>query len=254
MSQALYPVVARFTSSKLLENRKIDPRKEQKRDSSCVPSAIKIIATLPPVQRVSFVAAVVTTMIATSFACDPFLIMSEKDDTFQNDFRNSEQEDFSVPPNPMSGYGGCFLNASCRQQARSSNSASPECTYLPVQPVHSSVDERLIMADVGLLSTPPDVCSGKRSSASRSASLAAKKSSSLVHNMKLPFPWKLYQLLEDMEKTGGTRIVSWMRDGKSFRVNDTEAFAQLIMQRYFRMSKFQSFTRQCKCGTMDDFE
>ncbi|KAG7340893.1 HSF-type DNA-binding protein [Nitzschia inconspicua] len=66
----------------------------------------------------------------------------------------------------------------------------------------------------------------------------------LLSNLKLPFPWKLYNLLEEsvLSSTMG-RIISWMGDN-SFRVHDPEEFVKCVMPRFFRMSKFQSFTRQ----------
>ena len=96
---------------------------------------------------------------------------------------------------------------------------------------------------------------------SATAVSASVKSSSLAHS-KLPFPWKLQQLLDDVDHSvqqqqsllslvgsvGPTSkwddVVSWMPDGKAFRVHQPDVFAETIMRRYFKMSKYTSFTRQ----------
>lgn len=61
---------------------------------------------------------------------------------------------------------------------------------------------------------------------------------------KLPFLWKLHEMLEDVEKTGDAHIVSWMPDGISFRVHKPKSFVQKIIPYYFNQSKFKSFQRQ----------
>lgn len=61
---------------------------------------------------------------------------------------------------------------------------------------------------------------------------------------KLPFLWKLHEMLEDVEKTGDDHIVSWMPDGTSFRVHKPKSFVQKIIPYYFNQSKFKSFQRQ----------
>lgn len=54
------------------------------------------------------------------------------------------------------------------------------------------------------------------------------------------FPAKLYLLLESASED----IVSWLEDGKSFRVYDMERFVTSILPQYFKVSKFESFQRQ----------
>lgn len=61
---------------------------------------------------------------------------------------------------------------------------------------------------------------------------------------KLPFLWKLHEMLDDVEKTGDDHIVSWMPDGASFRVHKPKSFVQKIIPYYFNQSKFKSFQRQ----------
>ena len=73
------------------------------------------------------------------------------------------------------------------------------------------------------------------------ASMYDKKDLSKV---KLPFPWKLHQLLEDLETDGKEHIACWVQGGMAFRILAQEEFANDVMQNYFRQSKYTSFIRQ----------
>ena len=63
-------------------------------------------------------------------------------------------------------------------------------------------------------------------------------------HMRLPFAYKLHILLEDMEKTGCEHIISWVEDGKAFKIHKPKEFEKQIQPRYFRQSKYASFVRQ----------
>jgi hypothetical protein len=59
------------------------------------------------------------------------------------------------------------------------------------------------------------------------------------------FPHKMYDLLEDAERKGLDDIVSWLPDGKSFKIHSQIGFEQSIMPLYFSgMSSYKSFRRQ----------
>lgn len=59
------------------------------------------------------------------------------------------------------------------------------------------------------------------------------------------FPCKLYRMLMDSETQGLTHIVSWHKDGRSFRVHNPQAFVDEVMPKYFKKAKYRSFQRQC---------
>jgi HSF-type DNA-binding len=61
---------------------------------------------------------------------------------------------------------------------------------------------------------------------------------------KLPFTWKLYELLEDVEESGQDHIISWVNNGKGFRVHNLDLFVSDIIPIYFKQSKYKSFQRQ----------
>ena len=59
------------------------------------------------------------------------------------------------------------------------------------------------------------------------------------------FPRKLLDVLNDAAKYGFEHIISWLPDGKSFRVHDPILFTGVIMPRYFQnQTKYKSFQRQ----------
>lgn len=72
----------------------------------------------------------------------------------------------------------------------------------------------------------------------------------LVPTSPLPsvkFPFKLHRLLEDAADQGNEHIVSWLPDGKSFKIHSKEEFEILILPRYYTTSfspKYRSFCRQ----------
>jgi hypothetical protein len=59
----------------------------------------------------------------------------------------------------------------------------------------------------------------------------------------LQFPWKLHVLFEQVEKRGHSHIISWLPDGKSFKVHDRYAFTNQIMPIFFGSSKYKTFQR-----------
>eukprot|EP00934_Nitzschia_sp_Nitz4_P002002 Nitzschia sp. Nitz4//scaffold231_size31564//17049//17849//NITZ4_007941-RA/size31564-processed-gene-0.37-mRNA-1//-1//CDS//3329543296//2002//frame0 len=91
-------------------------------------------------------------------------------------------------------------------------------------PTSSSGDEAVTMGSVMTLS-----------SLSQEEDLAASK---------LPFVWKLYEMLEEVERNGQEDIVSWVDEGKAFKVHKLDSFVQDIIPKYFRQSKYKSFQRQ----------
>jgi hypothetical protein len=60
----------------------------------------------------------------------------------------------------------------------------------------------------------------------------------------VPFPWRLHQLLDGMEKSGDTSIVSWQPDGSRFRVHNPSLFMSQIVPKIFKQKSFKSFQRQ----------
>jgi len=60
----------------------------------------------------------------------------------------------------------------------------------------------------------------------------------------LSFPWRLFIMLEDSLKAGFDEIVSWTVNGAAFEVHDQPKFVATILPRYFKMTKYNSFTRQ----------
>ena len=63
-------------------------------------------------------------------------------------------------------------------------------------------------------------------------------------DIRLPFVHKLYLMLNDVETKGYDHIISWIGDGKAFKIHDPSLFELLIQPKYFRQSRLASFIRQ----------
>lgn len=66
------------------------------------------------------------------------------------------------------------------------------------------------------------------------------------HNIpsKLPFLLKLHTILDEVEKTGDEDIISWQKNGRSFKVHKPKEFVRTIIPKYFNQTKYKSFQRQ----------
>ena len=60
------------------------------------------------------------------------------------------------------------------------------------------------------------------------------------------FPYRLYEMLDECELQNKSHIVSWLPDGKAFKVHQVPVFVDLILPSYFRQSKYKSYQRQRK--------
>ena len=60
----------------------------------------------------------------------------------------------------------------------------------------------------------------------------------------LPFPQKLYLMLESVDRLGLSHTVSWSSNGRSFQVKDPIKFMEFTIPRFFKATKFRSFQRQ----------
>lgn len=61
------------------------------------------------------------------------------------------------------------------------------------------------------------------------------------------FPFKLYSMLEEAASTRPEhryKVVAWSEDGESFSIYNHEEFMKQFVSRYFKLSKYRSFTRQ----------
>jgi hypothetical protein len=59
-----------------------------------------------------------------------------------------------------------------------------------------------------------------------------------------PFPWRLHEMLEEMEYSGESKIVSWLPDGETFKVHDPQGFTKKIIPSWFKHKCYKSFQRQ----------
>eukprot|EP00934_Nitzschia_sp_Nitz4_P004524 Nitzschia sp. Nitz4//scaffold117_size69655//13594//14419//NITZ4_006016-RA/size69655-processed-gene-0.100-mRNA-1//-1//CDS//3329533627//4514//frame0 len=58
------------------------------------------------------------------------------------------------------------------------------------------------------------------------------------------FPYRLHEMLDDCERDGKSHIVSWLPNGKAFKVHIVAEFVESILPDYFKQSKYKSYQRQ----------
>jgi HSF-type DNA-binding len=64
------------------------------------------------------------------------------------------------------------------------------------------------------------------------------------YRIMTPFPWRLHEILEEVEKKKLDHIVSWLPDGLAFQVHCQDSFSDVIIPMFFRHSRYKSFQRQ----------
>jgi hypothetical protein len=65
-----------------------------------------------------------------------------------------------------------------------------------------------------------------------------------ISTMSSMFPYKLHEMLEYAEKRGMESIVSWLPDGRAFKVHQPEPFMKTLVPSYFKQNRYKSFQRQ----------
>ena len=55
------------------------------------------------------------------------------------------------------------------------------------------------------------------------------------------FPYKLYNMLEKMEGSEYSSVVSWVKEGRSFAIHDKDSFMKHVAPKFFKQTKYRSF-------------
>lgn len=58
------------------------------------------------------------------------------------------------------------------------------------------------------------------------------------------FPSKLFTMLEEAEQAGHSDIISFLPDGKAFKIHKPDQFAQTVLPKYCKTSRLASFKKQ----------
>lgn len=72
----------------------------------------------------------------------------------------------------------------------------------------------------------------------------AAASSVNLSRIPLPFPYKLYAMLEESEKNGTTSVISWLPDGNWFAIHDPGKFSKEIMNDYLPFKTYAAFVEE----------
>lgn len=83
-----------------------------------------------------------------------------------------------------------------------------------------------------------------KKAAYRDASLIPDPVETTTKGRSEPFPAKLHRMLSELEQEGKDDVCSFLPHGRAFCVHKPKQFAEEIMPKYFRMSRFSSFHRQ----------
>ena len=54
------------------------------------------------------------------------------------------------------------------------------------------------------------------------------------------FPWKLHDMLSTCENEGLDSIVSWISEGKAFKVHNISSFVKDVLPRFVKQSRYKS--------------
>ena len=70
-----------------------------------------------------------------------------------------------------------------------------------------------------------------------------------IDSPDLTFPFRLFLLLKYSEEQQMEHVISWVQEGKAFKVHDPSEFENELLPQNFKMKKYASFTRQlCAYG------
>ncbi|KAG7366832.1 HSF-type DNA-binding protein [Nitzschia inconspicua] len=64
------------------------------------------------------------------------------------------------------------------------------------------------------------------------------------YRIMTPFPWRLHEILEEVEQKRLDWIVSWLPNGRGFQVHCQKNFSEIIIPMFFRHCRYKSFQRQ----------
>ena len=60
----------------------------------------------------------------------------------------------------------------------------------------------------------------------------------------VPFPYRLHEMLSNIDSKHDSSIVSWLPDGKHFKVHDPRRFVEEVIPSAFKQKSLKSFQRQ----------
>ena len=60
----------------------------------------------------------------------------------------------------------------------------------------------------------------------------------------VPFPYRLHEMLSNVDTEHDSTIVSWLPDGRHFKVHDPRRFVEFVISSAFKQKSLKSFQRQ----------
>jgi len=98
----------------------------------------------------------------------------------------------------------------------------------------------------GVDSATPMLMSGSHSRESSTENTTCKRyiPDRKKHASGLTFPEKLMKLMQFADSQGDDFCISWIPGGKSFVIDNSEEFTQKVLPKFFKATKFSSYTRK----------
>jgi len=182
---------------------------------------------------------------------------------------------FRPIPNPLEKMSTIYQGESCGKEGMSATRRSNEDVFTinifiqpkpegdnsrsrPSSPVDQSLSREqypegpCTIRPFQVIATPHHVYQQKKQHRQTYASAGGNEGSAnmsltqydALAETKLPFVWKLYEMLEDIERTSRQDIVSWVDNGRAFKVHKLKEFVDVIIPQYFKQSQYKSFQKQ----------
>jgi hypothetical protein len=156
------------------------------------------------------------------------------DDVLQT---NYSQSDLPLPPY-IEAPNQCSVRTSVPDDLRSMNSSRSSESIVP--PFAASVAST--SAIHGSVSSENSLVQSSRYEKRDDGTIRVPSGSG--YRIMTPFPWRLHEILEEVEKKKLDHIVSWLPNGQAFQIHCQDSFSDVIIPMFFRHSRYKSFQRQ----------
>lgn len=137
-----------------------------------------------------------------------------------------------------------FVQITRSQEEGVDTESNPAYISLDRMPPHSANFPPLDRDFAPCSNEPVNKCGSTAFTARQQQSSIPSSLTSWTCSDELLFPTKLFCMLNDAHEKGFEHIVSWGHGPSSFNVHQKKAFEDQVLPKYFKMTKYKSFTRQ----------
>mmetsp|Transcript_26552 Transcript_26552/g.72965 ORF Transcript_26552/g.72965 Transcript_26552/m.72965 type:complete len:409 (+) Transcript_26552:319-1545(+) len=125
------------------------------------------------------------------------------------------------------------------------NASDPVPEFVPSEPEPAATVKKFIKVDkLGKNHTVAIVQHNYHDYAEETEANYRHRSQKSRGGVAVPFPLKLHDMLEKAMNEGYGDIVSWQPHGRSFVVHKPQEFQDIVLPKYYKLTKLSSFQRQ----------